>query len=225
MNTMMEEWLKCHIRTKWGERSFCHELKGRSAKILDVGCGNGSPRRVKMVVPDCYYVGIDVADYNNTNATLAYADEYLLFEPERFAEGIAGLNLKFDAVLSKHNIEHCNHPKETLAAMCGRLKKGGRLYLAFPSEASADFPSRKGTLNFYDDPTHRWLPKYDDVIQQLKANSMEIVFASKQYKPPVFHILGGAMEPISRWKKKALIGITWAYWGFETVIWAEKKEN
>lgn len=224
MNTVLEERIKGLIRTKQGERSFCRKLKGKKAKILDVGCGNGSPRRVKMVAPDCYYVGVDVSDYNNTNATLAFADEYMLFDPEHFAEGIAGLSEQFDAVLSSHNIEHCNHPKETLCAMCGRLKKGGRLYLAFPSEASADFPSRKGTLNFYDDPTHRWLPQYDDVVQQLKANEMEVIFASKQYKPCAFRILGGVMEPFSRWKKQVLKG-TWAYWGFETVIWAEKKEN
>lgn len=224
MNSMIEEWLKCHIRTKWGQRSFCHELKGKSAKILDVGCGNGSPRRVKIVAPDCYYVGVDIADYNNTDATLAYADKYLLFEPEHFAEEIAGLSEKFDAVLSNHNIEHCNHPEETLAAMCGKLKKGGRLYLAFPSEASVGFPSRKGTLNFYDDSTHRWLPKFDNIIHLLQENGMVIVFASKQYKPPVFHILGGLLEPVSRLKKKVITG-TWQYWGFETVIWAEKKED
>lgn len=225
MNTVLEERIKSLIRTKRGERSFCRKLKGKKAKILDVGCGNGSPRRVKMVAPDCYYVGVDVSDYNNTNATLALADKYMLFEPEHFADGIAGLDDKFDAVLSSHNIEHCNHPNDTLNAMCGRLKKGGRLYLAFPSEASADFPSRKGTLNFYDDSTHRWLPKYDNVIQQLKANGMEVVFASKQYKPHVFHVLGGILEPLSKKKGKVLPGITWAYWGFETIIWAEKRED
>ena len=224
MNTVLEERVKSHIRTKWGEKSFCHELKGKRARILDVGCGNGSPQRVKIVAPDCYYVGVDVADYNNTGITLAFADEYMLFNPEHFAEGIAGLSEKFDAVLSSHNIEHCNHPIETLNAMCGRLKKGGRLYLAFPSEASATFPSRKGTLNFYDDPTHRWLPEFDDMIQRLQANGMEIVFASKQYKPPIFRILGGVMEPFSRRKKQVLKG-TWAYWGFETIIWAKKRED
>lgn len=185
------EWLKARIRTKRGERSFSYKLKGKKARILDVGCGNGSPRRIKIVVPDCYYVGVDIVDYNNTDTTLTYADEYLLFEPECFTEGIEGLDNEFDAVLSSHNIEHCNHPEETLTAMCDRLKKGGRLYLAFPSEASVDFPSRKGTLNFYDDPTHKWLPKYDKVLQQLQANGMEILFACRQYRPPVFHILGG----------------------------------
>lgn len=190
MNKAIES-IKNIIKPKWGARSFLHKFKGKGATILDVGCGNSSPMRVKLAVHNGYYVGIDIADYNNTETTLAYADEYLLFEPEHFAEGIAGLNKKFDAVLSCHNIEHCNQPEKTLAAMCGRLKKGGRLYLSFPSEASVSFPSRKGTLNFYDDSTHRWLPKFDNIIHLLQENGMAIVFASKQYKPPIFHILGG----------------------------------
>lgn len=223
MNRVSES-IKNHIRKKWGLRSFCQQFKGKHARILDVGCGNGSPQRVKTVAPDSYYVGIDVADYNNTSATLNYADEYLLFSPESFAEGIANLDEKFDAVLSSHNIEHCNKPKETISAMCGRLKKGGRLYLAFPCEASVGFPSRRGTLNFFDDPTHRWLPKFDEIMGWLQSNRMEIVFACKQYRPPLFCILGGVMEPFSRWKNVVIHG-TWAYWGFETVIWAEKKSN
>lgn len=184
-------YLKCVVRSKWGKEAFCHKLKGKKARVLDVGCGNGSPMLTKMLAPDCCYVGIDVANYNNPDAVLDYADEYKLFTPEGFAEGIAGLEEEFDAVISSHNIEHCNRPKETLAAMCDKLKKGGMMYMAFPSEASADFPHRNKTLNFYDDPTHIYLPEFDDVLQSLKENGMEIVFSSKEYKPPVFHFWGG----------------------------------
>ena len=183
------------------------------------------PKRGKVAFcPDSYYVGIDVGDYNNTKEELAEADEYLIFEPERFADGIAELPKDFDAVISNHNIEHCNYPEKTLKAMCSRLQEDGLLYLAFPSEASVDFPSRKGTLNFYDDPTHAYLPQYDDMIRSLRSNGMEIVFARKRYRPLVYFIVGGVSEPHSRKINKVIRG-TWAFWGFETVIWAKKRKD
>lgn len=192
-------------------------------RVLDVGCGNNSPKKVKTTRPDVEYWGIDVGDYNNEQGK-NYADHYIISSPEEFAKTLQDLPVKFDAIISSHNMEHCNQPKETMEAILGKLKEGGRLYLAFPSENTVGFPSRAGTLNFYDDGTHIYMPKYADVLKLLRKHGINIMFARKQYRPFLLATLGGVMEPLSRRKRKVLLG-TWAYWGFESRIWGQKKSN
>lgn len=218
-------WLRKKLqkipRSRYGKQAFLYRLK-RNAKVLDVGCGNNSPMKTKYLRPDIYYVGIDVGDYNQKEESLRYANKYILSTPEEFPKSILKIDGKFDAVISNHNLEHCNKPTETLVAMCKKLRGGAILYLAFPSEKSIGFPHREGTLNFYDDPTHIYIPKYDEIIHQLQINGMDIMFARKQYRPVYYFLLGCLTEPFSRKQKRVIQG-TWAFWGFETVIWARKR--
>lgn len=208
-------------RSRFGKTSFLYHLK-KGARILDVGCGNNSPRNTKFFRSDIYYTGIDVGDYNQDQGSLDYADKYIVSTAQNFSKMISEIEEEFDAVISSHNLEHCNKPMETLTAMCKKLRGGGDLYLSFPGERSINFPHREGTLNFYDDPTHVYLPNYNDVLKLLKNNGLEIRVAKKQYRPIYYFLLGCMTEYLSRRRKKVMHG-TWAFWGFETVIWARKK--
>ena len=134
--------LKKILRNR-GKISFISQLR-ENCSILDIGCGNNSPYLVKSILPNCKYTGLDIGDYNQQKPNLA--DSYVITTPENFASSISGLGQKFDAVISSHNLEHCNHRASTLLAMTSVLKPGGRLYLSFPSEKSTIFPSRHGTL-------------------------------------------------------------------------------
>jgi len=192
-----------------------------TTRLLDIGCGNQSARFVKEVCPNIDYIGLDVGDYNQTEESLKTMDEYLVVAPEDFADTIEKIK-NIDAVISYHNLEHCNEPEKVLIAITKCLKKGGYLFMGFPSEASVNFPSRGGTLNFYDDSTHQYLPKYNEVIISLKENGMKIVFAKKQYKPFLLNKIGKRNEKESIKKNHTMEG-TWAYWGFETIIWAKKR--
>ena len=193
----------------------------RKAKLLDVGCGNHSPEHTKKLCPDIYYVGVDVCDYNNDEKSKTLADKYIMTSGENFAETIKNLPDEFDAAVSNHNLEHCNHPMETLDAICSRLKKGGKLYLAFPSEKSVTFPSRKGSLNFYDDGSHVYLPDFKAVIKRLiRNNGMSIDFAEASYMPFLAKIIGMFQNRIIRDRATYYI---WCYYGFETIITAHKK--
>jgi SAM-dependent methyltransferase len=202
-----------------GKIDFLSSLSN-DASILDVGCGNNSPYRVKKVVPDCTYTGIDVADYNQTAPH--NADRYIITSPEKFSLEIAKFSKEFDALISSHNIEHCDNRDETLAAMLKALKVGGKIFLSFPCEQSVRFPKRGGTLNYYDDKTHKLSPPdFDALLLTLKDFDFEVIYANTRYKPKLLWLIGCILEPLSKFKNKNLLG-TWEYYGFESIIIAKK---
>jgi SAM-dependent methyltransferase len=209
------------VQPKYHKSMFLRIIN-HNGNLLDVGCGNDSPYYIKTKYPDIKYTGIDVGDYNQTKPNLA--DNYIVVKPEEFSETIANLPELFDTVISSHNLEHCNDREKTLDAMVKVLSPGGYLYLSFPTEESINFPGpRKGTLNYYDDLTHKDKPpKYDKIISALKTNNMQIVFAKKSYKPFFLYLIGFFLEWKSK-RDKEVKNWTWAYWGFETIIWAKKK--
>jgi hypothetical protein len=51
----------------------------------------------------------------------------------------------------------------------------------------------------------------------------EILFASKSYKPFLYYLYGMLIEHKSKREKKKVYDGTWAYYGFEAVIWARKR--
>ena len=192
----------------------------RDCKILDVGCGSNSSYHIKRILPSCNYTGIDVADYNNTMPRLH--DKYIIVNPEDFAEEIYKFTEYFDAVLSTHNIEHCNDRQKTIDAMLKAIRPGGQLYMLFPSEVSVDLPSRGGCLNYFDDPTHKGSPPdFKDLINNIRFHNFDIVFAAKRYRPLKMVVSGFLNERKSRKENKVMNG-TWAYYGFESLIWAKR---
>lgn len=209
------------IKPRYGRDGFLKKINPKG-ELLDVGCGNNSSYYIKNQQPNIIYTGIDIGDYNQTKPNLA--DHYIITTPEKFSETIANLPTLFDAVVSAHNLEHCSDREKTLDAMIKVLKPGGYMFLSFPTEASVHFPGpRKGTLNYYDDKTHKGTPpKYKEVIAKLEQNNMKIVFARKSYKPFFLYCIGFLMEWKSK-KDKEVRSWTWAYWGFETIIWAKKR--
>jgi len=192
-------------------------------EVLDVGCGNCSSLRIKSLRPDCRYVGLDVCDFLQSPESIAQIDEYIIADGSgAFNAAIRARAGRFDAVISHHNIEHCDSPQATLQAMIAALRPSGRLFMAFPCAESVHFPSREGTLNFYDDPTHkRTPPDFDQVRESLVAGGLRILGAARRYRPPREVLLGIANERRSA-RRQAVLAGTWGLYGFESVIWAER---
>lgn len=193
------------------------------ALVLDVGCGNDSAQRLKRTRPDIHYVGLDVGDYHQSETSKGLMDEYVVVPPSDFAAAIAGMPGRFDAVVSSHNIEHCDDPPAVVDAMTKALKPDGRLYMAFPSAKSVTFPSRRGTLNYYDDPTHRAVPDFSKIVAALQAAGLEIERKHAQYRPLPLYLAGALYEPVSARRRSIdSLGASWSYWGFESIIWARR---
>jgi SAM-dependent methyltransferase len=209
------------LRPYW-KYDFLEKMKP-GEKLLDVGCGNDSPYRYKTMFPQIHYTGLDVGDYNQKHPILA--DEYIVCQPADFASEISKRENSFDFILSSHNLEHCLDREETLNAMMSALRPGGRIYLAFPSEASTSFPRRGGTLNYFDDKTHLGTPpNFNKIINHFKDSGFRIDFNDSQYRPQPLRTIGRFLEKNSIVKNHVLMG-TWEYYGFESIIWATKPPN
>lgn len=212
-----------HALVTWlrprGKLAFLKALPA-GAQVLDVGCGNNSPRDAKVLRPDLVYTGLDVGDYNQQDS-IHYADAYILVPPAGFASAIAAHEGRFDAVVSSHNLEHCDDPAAVLQAMSAALRPGGVMFLAFPCEASVRFPRRRGSLNFFDDATHQAVPRWDDVLETLRSCGVTLVYTSRRYRPKLLASVGLLLEPLgSLLGRNMPAGSTWALYGFESVVWA-----
>ena len=207
-----------------GKEAFLRSLRP-GERMLDVGCGNNSPMRAKVLTSGVHYTGLDVGNYNQRQQSIQIADKYVVVPKDAFASTIETYIDVFDAVVSSHNIEHCEQPDRVLTAISRSLKCQGRLYLSFPSEASAQLPRRKrSTLNFFDDPTHIRLPQLDSVLENISRNDLEVEFLATRHRPLLPLICGLALEPLSFLIGRAMpFGTTWALYGFETVIWARRR--
>ena len=94
--------------------------------------------------------------------------------------------------------------------------------MSFPCEESVHFPSRKLTLNYFDDTTHTGNPPvFDDVLNTLERNGFYLLYSTRSYQPLALSVLGFLQEPLSRAINNNMQG-TWAYYGFESIIWATK---
>jgi SAM-dependent methyltransferase len=204
---------------EWSKTDFLKKLP-RSGVVLDVGCGNNSPFYTKGFLPEWHYIGIDVADYNQERPD--YADEYIITTGELFASEILKLQNKVDAVISSHNLEHCDDRKNTVRFMAQALRPGGKVFLSFPSADSVEFPGRGGCLNYFDDYTHQGSPPdFGEVISIFAQEGVKIIYATTRYQPPIGWLMGLQDEPESVEAREVRLG-TWWLWGFETIIWGEK---
>ena len=204
-----------------GIRAFVDQL-GDCPAILDIGCGNKSVLFYKFRKPDSYYVGYDVVDYNQSVESMSKMDEYIVVPKDCFVEEISQHPLEFDAIICSHNLEHVDQKSELLTAIAKKCKRGGRVYISFPCSVSIGFPSRKGCLNFYDDPTHTAVPpSLDEVRCCLIKEGLEIEYLIERHKPKILYFIGLVLEPFSALLMRNFFG-TWEYYGFETIIVANK---
>jgi SAM-dependent methyltransferase len=148
----------------------------------------------------------------------------MLISPAEFANAICAHAGQMDAVVSSHNLEHCDDPVAVLNAMVAALRPGGLMYLAFPCEASVRFPRRRGSLNFFDDTTHKAVPQWRSVLCTLRTCGVTLVYACPRYRPKILASVGVVLEPLARLLGRNMpAGSTWALYGFESVVWGRRE--
>lgn len=120
-------------------------------KVLDLGCANGSPSVTKQLFPNCRYTGVDLVEPKGVDRESC--DEFIQADLESI-ESDCFPPESFDVVILSHVVEHLSNGKPLAEKVSGWLRPGGVFYIETPSERSLRLPSMRGTLNFYDDPTH-----------------------------------------------------------------------
>ncbi|HUB50780.1 MAG TPA: methyltransferase domain-containing protein [Terracidiphilus sp.] len=196
------------------------------ARILDIGCGNNSPTTTKRWFPGCHYTGADIQLYNNSDADLAAMDEFFLLGAD--GSGYDAIpEASYDFVILNHVIEHMQEPEPIVAALCRKLKCGGYMWIAFPSERSLTLPhSVDETLNFYDDPTHVRVPDLSAIAKTLAANGVDVLDAGKS-RESFFTTLADVFKLGKRLLVKALTGRfsgrgMWYILGFEDHVFGRR---
>jgi len=152
---------------KWLQKPVPFEHTGKylipGAALLDVGCGSKAPYSTLEHYPLIRYSGIDYSDIDGKNAMENFfkcdIDNNPLVEiPDNY----------YDVISLSHIIEHVQHGGYLIQALVKKLKPGGVIYIETPSEKSMHLPSWYGTLNFYDDPTHKRLYSLKEIETVLK---------------------------------------------------------
>lgn len=149
-------------------------LAKKKNKILDIGCGNFSVQRTKLNFPNCHYYGLDLSRRFYTLEDLSLMDEFyeLNLNSGNFSEIP---NDFFDLIILSHVIEHLSHGEKRIIQLIPKLKKNGLIYIEYPSIRSTKLPHRKGTLNFYDDLSHKSLYCNDTLLYILKKKDFKVL--------------------------------------------------
>ena len=172
-----EKPVKFDLLDKW--------ISKNHVKILDVGCGNHSASKTKKYYPNCIYYGLDRdKNYNNDVADFKAMEKFYEVDISRNSNKLEVLpNNFFDCIILSHVIEHLINGQDIILHLLSKLKKGGVIYIEFPSQRSLYLPSMKGTLNFYDDLTHKKTYQIKEIERLLKSKSFSIVKSGTRRSP------------------------------------------
>jgi SAM-dependent methyltransferase len=128
------------------------EIK-KITKFLEIGIGNDSPYYFKKYFPFALYHCVDKnLKYNFSKESFKAFDKFYKIDLEKNSLNIIH---SYDYIIIAHVIEHIENGEGVIGSMIRKLKSNGRIYMEYPRKASVCFQSMKGTLNFYDDPTHK----------------------------------------------------------------------
>lgn len=192
-------------------------------KILDIGSGSHSSTITKKWLPNCHYTGVDRdANYDNTPEDIKNMDDFIQLDlTELEFEAIP--DDTYDVIIMSHVIEHLYNGDKVLPLLFKKLKRGGLFYIEFPCEASASFPSKKETLNFFDDDTHVRIWSIKEVANIFMNEGLSVKMAGKNRS-----WLNIALMPIKiplQLITKGYVrgGVYWDWYGFADYLIAEKK--
>ena len=200
-------------------------LSKDSIKILDVGCGNYSASRTKKYYQNCIYYGLDRdKNYNNDVADFKAMENFYEVDLSCNSNKLEALpNNFFDCIILSHVIEHLINGQDIILHLLSKLKKGGVIYIEFPSQRSLYLPSMKGTLNFYDDLTHKKTYQIKEIENLLINKNFSIIESgTRRSKKRIFFL------PIYLLGSLINLGyisghIFWDILGFANYVIAQKK--
>jgi len=207
-------------------RYLYKDFKNKNFKVLDIGCGNNSPTLFKKWFSKTKYYGVDQSIYNNSKKDIDAMEKFYQMDLTKLCFDSIEDNY-FDVIFMSHVIEHLPNGLDVLNSLLKKLKKGGNIYIEFPSTNSLSFPSARGTLHFCDDDTHIKLYDIKDISNVLLDNNFKIIKAGKS-RDFIRMLLFFISIPIQifsliRHKKLTVKYGLWDIFGFSHFIYAKSK--
>ena len=218
---MLVKPFKIKLAEKYFPPQADQPMAGGELFILDVGAGSHSATITKQWLPKCHYTGIDIANYNNDASDFKAMDEFIEMDLTKL-EFHKIPDSRYDMIVMSHVIEHLHNGDNVIEGLISKLKKGGIIYLEFPSERSVNFPSKRETLNFYDDPTHCRLFSVKEVSDLLVKNHLHILSAGTRRQ--WINILLMPFKIVFQSLTKGYVrgGVYWDYYGFADYVCAKR---
>ena len=192
-------------------------------RILDIGSGSHSSSITKKWLPDCHYTGVDRdANYDNTPEDIKAMDDFIQLDLTKLDFDKISDN-SYDVIIMSHVIEHLHNGDKVLPLLFQKLKKGGLFYIEFTCEASASFPSKRETLNFFDDDTHVRIYSIKEVANIFMRNNFGVRSAGKNRSWINIALMAIKIPLQILTKGYVRGGVYWDWYGFGDYILAQKK--
>ena len=161
--------------TNFSYRFLKNRFRGRPFKLLDIGSGNQSAKKITSVFPNCAYHGLDITkDYNYHPSDFSIMKAFYELDLTTLNYDIVPDNY-FDAIWMVHVIEHLPNGEQVVAGLLKKLKPGGCFYIEYPGQKSTRLPSMYGSLNFYDDPTHVRVYSVKELAHIFEQNNCTVI--------------------------------------------------
>lgn len=202
-----------YLKKAFGSKSF---------KLLDIGAGNNSAKKTKLVFPNCEYYGVDLEkEYNNEAENFELMEQFYEMDLTKLQFNDIPNN-HFDAINMVHVIEHLFNGEQVIQGLVEKLKIGGFIYIEYPGIKSTKLPSMHGTLNFYDDPTHVKIYNYKEIAKLLESNGFKVL--KKGVRRNIFFIVSLPFRILlNLFRGKKMQGnLFWDILGFAEFVWAKK---
>lgn len=128
----MKDDCKERVYTNEGNWPLIKHLPGAAVNILDVGCGAGDNAvLLKGFIPGAKVYGITVSNAERERAAQFMADcivaDIELGVPDALRD------IRFDAMIFSHVLEHVHHPSTVLASFSSLLRPEGVMLIAVPN--------------------------------------------------------------------------------------------
>ncbi len=181
MNIILDIFEKFNIIYLRSKYNFIHKNHlSKSFRLLDVGAGNHSVKKIKKLYPDCHYYGIDISrNYNNDQEDFDLMENFYEMDLTKLKFDTIE-NIFFDVIIMSHIIEHLQNGDIVIEHLIKKLKVGGIIYIEYPGFKSTKLPSMKGTLNFFDDVTHVRIYSLLEIYNTLLRNNVKPLDGGKR---------------------------------------------
>ncbi|WP_169818798.1 class I SAM-dependent methyltransferase [Niabella ginsenosidivorans] len=191
-------------------------------RLLDVGAGNHSASKTKKLFPNCEYHGIDLdKSYQNDPSDFDAMTAFYEMDLTKLDYKMIPDNY-FDFVRMAHVVEHLKNGDEVVKHLIPKLKQGGCFYIEYPGARSTKLPSMRGTLNFYDDPTHVRIYSVKELQAIFESGGCRVI--SSGVRRNAAYLITMPLRILGSWARgrKLQGNIFWDLMGFAEFLFVQK---